>query len=70
MIKRGSLIMTEEEFEQKLLEEIEISKKNAIENIEKEDMIGAMWDVSKLIDYEAQIGILKDMKERDELWSN
>lgn len=52
---------------EKLLEEkrkqIEIHKRNAIENIEKEAMIPAMWSISALIDLKAQEGILERIKE-------
>lgn len=42
-------------------EQIEINKKNALEEIEKEQMIPAMWSISDLIDLKAQEGILNEI---------
>lgn len=47
-----------EEVKNELLKQLEIYKKNAIENIQKEAMIPAMWDVSALIDLKAQLGAI------------
>lgn len=63
IIAKGNLVMNKEEFEKKLEEQIEIKKKNAIEEIEKGQMIPAMWSISELIDLKAQLGILKGIKE-------
>ena len=40
-------------------ENIEVNKKNAIAEIEREQMIPAMWSVSALIDLKAQEGVIK-----------
>ena len=40
-------------------ENIEANKKNAIAEIEREQMIPAMWSVSALIDLKAQEGVIK-----------
>ena len=39
-------------------EQIEINKKNAIEEIQKENMVPAMWSISTLIDLKAKEGVL------------
>ena len=51
--------MEKETYLEKLREQIEINKKNAIEEIQKEQMIPAMWSVSRLIDLKAQESALK-----------
>lgn len=55
--------MDKETYLEKLREQIEINKKNAIEEIQKERMIPAMWDISTLIDLKAQESVLKKFKE-------
>lgn len=55
--------MDKEERLQRLREAIEINKKNAIREIEKEEIISAMWSISSLIDLKAQEGILKRLIE-------
>ena len=45
----------------KLRKEIEINKKNAIEDIEKENIIPAMWSISTLIDLKAQEVVLSEV---------
>lgn len=44
---------------------LEITKKNAILEIEKEQMIPAMWSVTRLIDLKAQINIIEEVIEED-----
>lgn len=44
-----------------LREKIEIIKKNALEEIQREQMIPAMWSVSKLIDLKAQELLLNEI---------
>jgi len=51
-----------EEYKKALITQIEYKKKSAIENIEKENMIPAMWDVTELIDLKAQLGILNKIE--------
>ena len=41
------------------LKQIEINKKNAIEEIQKENMVPAMWSISSLIDLKAKESVLK-----------
>lgn len=54
-------IMDKEERLKVLREKIEINKKNALEEIQKEQMIPAMWSVSKLIDLKAQELLLNEI---------
>lgn len=51
--------MNREQYLEKLREQIEINKKNALEEIEKEQMVPAMHSVSALIDLKAQELALK-----------
>lgn len=51
--------MNREQYLEKLREQIEINKKNALEEIEKEQMVLAMHSVSALIDLKAQESALK-----------
>lgn len=51
--------MEKEKYLELLREQIEINKKNALEEIEKEAMVPAMWSISKLIDLKAQEESLK-----------
>lgn len=53
--------MNKEERLKALREQIEINKKNALEEIEKEQMIPAMWSISTLIDLKAQEGLLDEI---------
>lgn len=53
--------MNKEERMKLIREQIEINKKNALEEIQKEQMIPAMWSVSALIDLKAQEGILNEI---------
>ena len=55
--------MDKEKLKEELLKQIETYKKNAIENIQKEAMVPAMWDVAQLIDLKAQIGLLEKVAE-------
>lgn len=50
--------MEKEEYLKKIREQIEINKKNALEEVEKEQMVDAMWSISTLIDLKAQEGAL------------
>ena len=52
-----------EKYLEEIKKQIEINKKNAIQEIEKEQMIPAMWSISRLIDLKAQEGILEQIKE-------
>lgn len=54
------------EYKEALITQIEHKKKSAIENIEKENMIPAMWDVTELIDLKAQLGILNKIIKNQE----
>lgn len=54
------------EFEKILREQIEINKKNAIKEIQNEEIIPAMWSVSTLIDLKAQENLLKKQKKESE----
>ena len=51
--------MDKETYLEKLREQIVINKKNVMEEIQKEQMVPAMWSVSKLIDLKAQESALK-----------
>lgn len=53
--------MEKEVYLENLREQIEINKKNAIEEIQKELMVPAMWSVSALIDLKAQESVLKKL---------
>lgn len=55
--------MDKETYLQKLREQIEISKKSAIEEIQKEKMVPAMWSISTLIDLKAQELLLEKLKD-------
>lgn len=44
---------------EQIRKQIEINKKNTIAEIEKEEMIAAMWSISSLIDLKAQESVLK-----------
>jgi len=48
------------EYLDRLRKEIEINKKNVIEEITKENMIPAMWSISRLIDLKAQEMVLSE----------
>lgn len=52
--------------EEIIREQIEINKKNAIEEIQNEKLIPAMWSISTLIDLKAQEGLLKRIKQDEE----
>ena len=52
-----------QKLKEELIKQIEISKKNAIEEIQKDKMIPAMWSISELIDLKAQLSILNKLKE-------
>lgn len=52
------------EYLDRLRKEIETNKKNAIEEIEKENMIPAMWSVSMLIDLKAQESALSEVIDK------
>lgn len=52
--------MSKQEYLEKLRGEIEVNKKNALEEIQKEDMVSAMWSISRLIDLKAQESVLKE----------
>ena len=53
------------EYLENLRKQIEINKKNAIEEIEKEEMINAIWSISALIDLKAQESVLKRIEEEN-----
>ena len=55
--------MDKEKLKEELIKTIETHKKNAIENIRKEAMIPAMWDISTLIDLKAQLGTLNKIEK-------
>lgn len=55
--------MDKEKRLEELREQIEINKKNAIEEIQKEAMIPAMWSISNLIDLKAQESVLKRLED-------
>lgn len=50
-------------FKEELIKQIELKKNSAIENVEKEAMVPAMWDISELIDLKAQLSVLKKIEE-------
>lgn len=50
--------MDKEQILKMIREQIEINKKNAIEEIQKENMVPAMWSISTLIDLKAKEGVL------------
>lgn len=50
---------------EQIREQIEINKKNAISEIEKEEIVPAMWSISSLIDLKAQENLLKRMKKEE-----
>lgn len=52
--------MNKEQYLEKLREQIEINKKNALEEIEKEQIVPAMHSISALIDLKAQESVLKE----------
>ncbi len=54
--------MNKEERLKALREQIEINKKHIIEEIQKEQMVPAMWSISSLIDLKAQEGLLNDIQ--------
>ena len=49
------------EYLEKLRKEIELNKKNAIEQVTKENMVPAMWSISRLIDLKAQEKVLSEV---------
>lgn len=55
--------MDKEKLLEELRKQIEIYKRNAIQEIEKEQIIPAMWSISSLIDLKAQESILNRLKE-------
>lgn len=55
--------MDKETYLDNLREQIEINKKNTIEEIKREEMVPAMWSISKLIDLKAQESALNKYKE-------
>lgn len=55
--------MDKQKYLEKLREQIEINKKNAIEEIQKETMVPAMWSISNLIDLKAQESVLKRLED-------
>lgn len=57
--------MEKEKLLNQLRENIEINKKNAIAEIEKEQMIPAMWSISTLIDLKAQESAIKKVLETE-----
>lgn len=52
-----------EEYKKALRNQIELKKKRAIENIQEEKIVPAMWDLSELIDLKAQLSALEKVKE-------
>ena len=52
-----------DKYKRALRMQIDLKKKSALENIENENMVPAMWDISELIDLKAQLGILNKMEE-------
>ena len=54
-----------EEYKTFLKEQIEINKANAIKEIEKGEMVPAMWSISTLIDLTAQLGALDKFKKEN-----
>ena len=57
--------MDKEKYLEEIEKQIEAVKKNAIEEIEKEQMVPAMWSVSCLIDLKAQVSAIKKMSNED-----
>lgn len=53
------------DLENKLKEEVELYKKNAIEHINNESIIEASWDIGILRDLKAQLGLLNRIKEEN-----
>lgn len=53
--------MNKEERLKLIRKQIETNKKNAIEEIQKEQMVPAMWSISSLIDLKAQEGLLNEI---------
>lgn len=51
--------MDKEQYLKEIIKQIEINKKNAIEEIQKENMVPAMWSISALIDLKAKESVLK-----------
>lgn len=51
--------MDKEQYLKEIRKQIEIEKKNAIEEIQEENMVPAMWSISSLIDLKAQESVLK-----------
>lgn len=58
--------MNKEQYLKILREQIEINKKNALEEIEKEQMVPAMWSIGKLIDLKSQELTLKKIEDSKE----
>lgn len=57
--------MDREKYLEELEKQIETVKKNAIEEIKKEQMVPAMWSVSCLIDLKAQVSAIKKISSED-----
>ena len=55
--------MDKKKYLEELRKQIEINKKNALAEIEKENLIPAMWSISSLIDLKAQEIILKKLED-------
>ncbi len=55
--------MNKQNYLEELRKQIEINKKNALEEIQKEQMVPAMWSISRLIDLKAQESVLKESFE-------
>ena len=51
---------------EEIRKQIEIEKKNAIQEIEEENMVPAMWSVSSLIDLKAQERVLRKIESEKE----
>lgn len=51
--------MEKERYLEKIREQIETEKRNALEEIQKEQMVPAMWSISALIDLKAKESVLK-----------
>ena len=57
--------MDREKYLEELEKQIETVKKNAIEEIKKEQMVPAMWSISCLIDLKAQVSAIKKISSED-----
>lgn len=55
--------MNYKEYLERLREQIEIHKKNAIEEIQKEQMVPAQHSLSALIDLKAQESLLQEIED-------